>query len=303
METIQLFFSRLNWTMISMVCQIILLSFILYWILHKTAGKQSQVLFKGVLIIAILFTLAYLAKLEIIVSILQPLLPLALIALIVIFQPEIRRGLNYLGQMQLFNLNLLADQQNSNQLSIDVAQITLAIKELAASKFGALLVIESPEANHDYLSPGTPVNGDISSQLILSIFFPKSPLHDGATIIQQGKIKAAGVILPITDNNKLSHIYGTRHRAAVGLSEIFDCLCVVVSEETGSISVAYHGTLSQFDKAEQLTDYLNQFYVKQQVIELSKTISDSTLQYTSNHANANADNSLRDVEQTQAADA
>ncbi len=127
------------------------------------------------------------------------------------------------------------------------------------------LVIEPPEAEHEYVIPGTEINGDISSNLLLSIFFPKSPLHDGAVIIQKDKVKAAGVILPITDNRKLSHVYGTRHRAALGLSEVFDCLCIAVSEESGSVSIAYHGSLIPFQEAEELADYLSQFYSQLQI--------------------------------------
>ncbi len=192
-------------------------------------------------------------------------LPFILIALVIIFQPEIRRGLKYLGRLKLFFIGLVPGDLNPVELAKDITQIVIAIKELARDKYGALIVIEPPETEHDYLSPGTEINGDISSNLILTIFTPRSHLHDGAIIVQKDKIKAAGVILPITDNRKLSHIYGTRHRAALGLTEILDCLCIVVSEETGSVSVAYQGKLLPCKKAEEVTDYLTQFYSQLQI--------------------------------------
>ena len=123
-----------------------------------------------------------------------------------------------------------------------------------------MIVIEPPEGERDYLSPGTPVNADISATLLLTLFFPKSPLHDGAVVIRKAKIVAAGVILPMTDNPKLSYKYGTRHRAAIGLSETYDGLCIVVSEETGAISAASRGMLARYSNAEDLSDPIAYLY-------------------------------------------
>ncbi len=195
----------------------------------------------------------------------QLFLLLFFIIAVVIFQPEIRRWLKQLGRVKVFSIPIL-DREDPDELAKILTQIILAVKELAKSKSGALIVMEPPETEHDYVSPGTQINADISCDLILSIFVPKSPLHDGAIIIQKNKIKAAGVILPITDNRKLSSIYGTRHRAALSLSEAFDCLCIVVSEETGSMSLAYHSKLIPLSKAEELTEYLSQFYSQLQIV-------------------------------------
>jgi diadenylate cyclase len=142
----------------------------------------------------------------------------------------------------------------------DIKQIIQAVKELSRTKTGALIVIEPPEGERDYLSPGTPVNADISATLLLTLFFPKSPLHDGAVVIRKAKIVAAGVILPMTDNPKLSYKYGTRHRAAIGLSETYDGLCIVVSEETGAISAASRGMLARYSNAEDLSDPIAYLY-------------------------------------------
>jgi len=177
-----------------------------------------------------------------------------------VFQPEIRRGLGYLGRVQTFKFDLSLTNSDAARTSRDIKQIIQAVKELSRTKTGALLVIEPPEGERDYLSPGTPVNADISSTLLLSIFFPKSPLHDGAVVIRKQKIVAAGVILPMTDNAKLSYKYGTRHRAAVGLSETYDGLCIVVSEETGAISAASRGMLARYSNAEDLSDPITYLY-------------------------------------------
>jgi diadenylate cyclase len=142
----------------------------------------------------------------------------------------------------------------------DIDQIIAAVRELSRNHIGALLVVEPPEGERDYVSPGTPINADISSALILTIFFPNSPLHDGALVIREDKIVAAGVILPMTDDAKLSYKYGTRHRAAIGLSEIYDGLCIVVSEETGAISAANRGMLVRYNDANELADPLAYLY-------------------------------------------
>ncbi len=160
-------------------------------------------------------------------SMLQHIIPAAALALVIVFQPEIRRGLGYLGRVQTFKFDLSLSNTESASVKRGIDQIIAAVRELSRTKTGALIVIEPPEGERDYLSPGTPVNADLSSTLLLTIFFPKSPLHDGAVVIRKDKIVAAGVILPMTDNPKLSYKYGTRHRAAIGLSETYDGLCIV----------------------------------------------------------------------------
>jgi diadenylate cyclase len=216
------------------------------------------------------------------------LLPFILVSLIIIFQPEIRRWLKRVARLKLFITGLIPGDLDPEDLAKDITQIVFAVKELAISKYGALIVIEPPETGHDYLSPGTEINGDISSNLILSIFTPKSPLHDGATIIQKDKIKGAGVILPITDNRQLSPIFGTRHRAALGLTEVFDCMCIVVSEETGSVSVAFHGKLLPCNKTDELTDYLTHFYSQ---LQITSSITESEM--TSRDINSLPDKSQK----------
>ena len=207
-----------------------------------------------------LCVLSYYAGFTVINSILQQVIPVAVIALFIIFQPEVRRGLGYIGRMKPFSIDFSLPNSGEQKTKHGIEQIISAVNDLSKNRVGALLVVEPPEGERDYLSPGTPINADISSALILSIFFPNSPLHDGALVIREDKIVAAGVILPMTNESKLSFRYGTRHRAAIGLSEIYDGLCIVVSEETGSISAANRGMLVRYNEAAELADPLSYLY-------------------------------------------
>ncbi len=179
----------------------------------------------------------------------------------IVFQPEIRRGLGYLGRAKRLSIDLSLSDSQKFKSTVVIEEIIGAVRELSRAKIGALIVVEPPDSERDYLSPGTTVNADVSTNLIVNIFFPNTPLHDGAVVIRKDKIVAAGVILhTITENPQLSHRYGTRHRAAIGLSEVYDGLCVVVSEETGSISAASRGMLVRYNTADELYDPLSYLY-------------------------------------------
>lgn len=230
------------------------------WIWVRIRGTQAERLLKGVLVLTLICILSALAGFTLITSILQHLIPVAVLALLVIFQPEIRRGLGYLGRSTTYKIDLSLSNSENDRSGYAVQQIITGVRELARTKTGALLVVEPLEGERDYLSPGIPVNADLSSIMLLTIFFPNSPMHDGAVIIRRDKIVAAGVILRMTDNPNLSYKYGTRHRAAIGLSEIYDGLCIVVSEETGAISAASHGMLVRYNNADELADPLSYIY-------------------------------------------
>lgn len=240
--------------------QVALLLYCAIWVWRRIVGTQAERLVKGVTVLIFICGASYLAGFSLVTSILQPLIPIAVMAAVIIFQPEIRRGLGYLGRMNTFRVDFSLPDRDLDNTKRDIAHIITAVKELSKGKVGALIVVEPPEGERDYLSPGTPVNADVSSNLLLTIFFPKSPLHDGAVVIRQNKIVAAGVILPMTEDPKLSYKYGTRHRAALGLSEIYDGLCIVVSEETGAISAANRGMLVRYNAADELADPLSYVY-------------------------------------------
>ena len=255
------YFSHLRWlSEPKTVVQLLLIAYAGAWVWRRIKGTQAERLVKGLAVVAVIFIVSALLGLTLITSILKSLIPVAVLALVITFQPEMRRGLGYLGRMERFRFDLSLRNVEVDKFKRDIEQIIGAVEELSQNKTGALIVVEPLEGERDYLSPGTTVNGDISSNLLQTIFFPNCPLHDGAVVIRRHKIVAAGVILPMTGNTKLSTKYGTRHRAALGLSEIYDGLCIVVSEETGSISAASRGLLVRYAKAAELAEPLSYIY-------------------------------------------
>lgn len=178
------------------------------------------------------------------------ILALIALSLIVIFQPELRRFLGYLGQPGFFSKTFLglSHHNNNKNENIDVVkELVEAVKYLTKTKTGALIVLQNDISPSTYSDVGTKLNADVSAELILTVFHPNTPLHDGAMVIKDNKILASGVLLPLTENPQLSWKYGTRHRAAIGLTEINNSACIVVSEETGDVSICMDGTLKKYD--------------------------------------------------------
>lgn len=169
------------------------------------------------------------------------------LSLIVIFQPELRRFLGYLGQVDFFKRLFGNDKKHNESKSIDVIkEVTEAVKYLSKTHTGALIVFQSDLSN-TFKDVGTILNADVSTELLLTIFHVNTPLHDGAVVISGSKIISAGVLLPLTEDPKLSWKYGTRHRAAIGMTENTEAACLVVSEETGDVSITMDGTLKKYD--------------------------------------------------------
>lgn len=169
------------------------------------------------------------------------------LSLIVIFQPELRKLLGYLGQIGFINKLFLNDKKNNSDKSIDVIkEVVEAVKYLSKTHTGALMVFQN-DLSYTYQDVGTILNANLSTELLLTIFHVNTPLHDGAVVISGDKIISAGVLLPLTDDPKLSWKYGTRHRAAIGMTEASNAACLVVSEETGDVSITLDGTLKKYD--------------------------------------------------------
>jgi|GEM_PF-32975 TIGR00159 family protein len=248
--------------LLRLAVQVVIISYALAWGWQRIAGSQAERLVKGVLVLAAIWAIASALKFQLITSLLHTFVPVALIGLVIIFQPELRRGLGHLGRMRTFRFDWSLADADYERTVRDIDHIINAIRELSRSKTGALIVIEPLEGERDYVSPGTTVNADISSTLLLTIFFGNSPLHDGAVIIRETKIVAAGVILPMTEDPQLSYRYGTRHRAAIGLSEMYDGLCIVVSEETGAISASSRGMLARYKNADDLKEPILYLYTQ-----------------------------------------
>ena len=204
---------------------------------------------------------------------LRSIVSLIALSLIVIFQPELRRFLGYLGQIDFFKRLFESEKVKENNKSIDVVkEIIEAVKYLSKSHTGALIVFQNDLSN-TYHDVGTILNADVSTELLLTIFHVNTPLHDGAVVISGTKIISAGVLLPLTDDPKLSWKYGTRHRAAIGMTETSNAACLVVSEETGDVSITLDGSLKKYDDIPTLkTDLENILGLKQLEQQEKKSI-------------------------------
>lgn len=245
-------FSHFNWRNALEILVIVFVVMLFYrkYIRHT----QSEKLVRGLmfLFIAWIFSeILYLLNLPILGMFLKALVALISLSLIVIFQPELRRFLGYLGQpgflsKTFFGIN--SQSQNGKDESVDVIkELIEAVKYFTKTRTGALIVLQTGINAGTYSEVGTKLDADVSAELLITIFHPNTPLHDGATIIKDKKVLSAGVLLPLTENPKLSWKYGTRHRAALGLTEISDSACLVVSEETGDVSICMDGTLKKYD--------------------------------------------------------
>lgn len=233
--------------------QILIVVLIISYIYMKfIKNTQAEKLVRGILffIIAAWIFSAILIALEfqILGQIAQYLLTGILLSMVIVFQPELRKLLVHLGQTKFVAKNFFSLKKDNNEQRTNVIkEITEAVKYCSRVKRGALIVVQKEQDKSFYNEVGTTINADISTELILTIFFPNTPLHDGAMVIHKDKILAAGVLLPLTEDPKLSWRYGTRHRAAIGASEISDSACIVVSEETGDISIAIDGILRKYE--------------------------------------------------------
>lgn len=219
----------------------------LYMLIRETRAEQ---LIKGILVLLIATQVSEWLQLHVINWILRNTIQVGVIALLIVFQPELRRALEYIGRTKFLTKSIVDIEDEEIKMTAD--EVTEAVASLSRQKIGALIVIEREIGLNEVLETGTKINGKISRGLLINIFIPNTPLHDGAAIIRKTEIMAAGCLLPLTENTNLSKELGTRHRAAIGISERSDALVVVVSEETGAISVAENGKLSRFLDVEAL---------------------------------------------------
>lgn len=227
---------------ITKILDVLLVWAAFYYILkHLRKNVKMVLLFKGILIIIILKVISDWFHLITIGYILDYIITWGPLALIVIFQPEIRNVLEYLGRSQLLGRHKVLTVDEREKV---VYEITNAMDYLKKARIGALIVIERDNSLNDYIDRSKKIYADISSDLLISIFFPNNPLHDGGVIIQGDKITSAGAVFPTSENMKISKRLGTRHRAALGISETGDCIALIVSEETGRLSIAMNGELN-----------------------------------------------------------
>src|SRR5574344_1602991 len=240
----------------------ILIIIAMVWMFYKRFIQHTpaEKLVRGLMFLVFMWIFSeilIIINLNILGMFIKSLVTIITLSLIVIFQPELRRFLGYLGQPGYIGKTIfgMVERQSSHDNKIDVVkEIVEAVKYLTKTKTGALIVFQNEFSPSAYSDVGTKINADVSTELILTIFHINTPLHDGAVVIKNNKILSAGVLLPLTEDPKLSWKYGTRHRAAIGLSEVSDCACLVVSEETGDVSLCLDGTLKKY---EDLTTFKN----------------------------------------------
>ena len=227
---------------------ILIVAYLIYNVIMLIRKTNSYRLAQGVLLILIALWLSGVLKLTMFNRILQKTVELGLIALVIIFQPELRRLLERMGSKALprFGAKPLETLGMDNVISQTIAACT----QLSATKTGALIVFERSVTLDEQMRSGTIINSDVTAELLKNIFYPKAPLHDGAVVIRDGRIAVAGCVLPLTSNTNLSPDLGTRHRAGIGMSEHSDAVVVIVSEETGGISIAVDGMLKRRLSAE-----------------------------------------------------
>ncbi|MDR0931001.1 MAG: diadenylate cyclase CdaA [Clostridiales bacterium] len=227
------------------VCDIIIVALAIYTFLKLIRYTRAELLLKGILVLLIIQQLSQFLGLHTVNYILQAATQVGLIALLVVFQPELRRALEQMGRSKFVRMFLPKDTQAIDKSEIIVGELCEATVGLANKKIGSIIIIERTEKIDDIVRTGIVIQSDISSELLMNIFVPNTPLHDGATIIRGGRIYAASCFLPLTQNPNLSLELGTRHRAAIGISEVSDCMVIVTSEETGKISIASGGNLTR----------------------------------------------------------
>ena len=230
-------------SLISTILDLVIVIFIVYKAFKILKETRAWQLLKGIAFLIIITLLSGMLKLNILNYILSSIMSYGVIMLIIVFQPELRRGLEQLGTTNRFSRFFGIDEDINAKMKEAIYKISIAAVELSKVKKGALIVIEREIKIQDIISTGIIMNSEISPQLLVNIFEPKTPLHDGAVVISDNKISAASCMLPLSDDKDIARELGTRHRAAIGISKESDAIVVVVSEETGKISIAKDGTL------------------------------------------------------------
>ena len=263
---VKLYIPRITWTDI---IEIVIIAFVIYNVMVWIKNTKAWVLLKGIIIVVIFALIAYILNLKTILWIAGKTISVGIIALVIIFQPELRRALEQLGRKKiLFGLFRFNDgREKSERFSSKTAEeIVRACFDMGAAYTGALIVIEQDMVLEEYEKTGITVDGLVTSQLLINIFEHNTPLHDGAVIIRGDRVVAATCYLPLSDNNNLNKALGTRHRAGVGISEVTDSMTIIVSEETGKVSVAVGGELIHDIDADSLRNKLE--YLRRRTIDV-----------------------------------
>ena len=239
------------------VLDIAIITFLVYKLLGFIRETRAEQLAKGLLLLVVATIVSKWLHLYTLHWLLSSLISAGLIAIVVIFQPELRRALEYLGRSRITNVFGEVDNEEAKRI---VGQLVEAVSAMSASRTGALIVIEREISLNDIVETGTIIDAQINAQMIGTIFYEGTPLHDGAVIMREDKLYAAGCVLPLTQDKELSKELGTRHRAGIGITENSDALVIIVSEETGVISMAENGKLTRFLDAKTVEKNLLAMY-------------------------------------------
>ena len=263
---VKLYIPHITWTDI---IEIIIIAFVLYNVMVWIKKTKAWVLLRGIIVVALFAIFAYILNLKTILWIAGKTISVGIIALVIIFQPELRRALEQLGRKKiLFGLFRFSDGRDKGERfsSKTAEEIVRACYDMGAAYTGALIVIEQDMILEEYEKTGIAVDGIVTSQLLINIFEHNTPLHDGAVIIRGDRVVAATCYLPLADNGNLNKSLGTRHRAGVGISEVTDSMTIIVSEETGKVSVAVGGELIHDIDADSLRNKLE--YLRRRTIDV-----------------------------------
>ncbi|MCS7464728.1 diadenylate cyclase CdaA [Paenibacillus doosanensis] len=235
------------------IVDILIVSYVIYNLILLVRGTRAIQLLKGIFVVVLTWALSIWFKLNTLQWMMNQMFTFGVLAVIIIFQPELRRALEQLGRGTLFSRGVTEDDQELNRR---IGEVLKAVNYLARRKIGALIVFERETGLKDYIESGISIEAHISSELLINIFIPNTPLHDGAVLLSGNRLMAAGCYLPLSENPFISKELGTRHRAAIGMSEVSDAICVIVSEETGQVSLAMNGHVLRDIKEETLLSKL-----------------------------------------------
>lgn len=229
-----------NWQNAMNLIDILAVWFFIYKLIMVLRGTKAVQLFNGIIVIIAIKIISYYLNLHMVSYITDQVINWGVVVLVIIFQPEIRRALERLGRNQLFGLNSRKASEKTSHL---IDSLDKAIQYMSKRRIGALITIQMNTGLEDYIETGIPLDADVSGELLINIFIPNTPLHDGAVIIRDNKIAVAAAYLPLSESNMIPKSLGTRHRAAVGISEVTDALTLVVSEETGMVTITKNSQL------------------------------------------------------------
>ncbi len=248
------------------IIDVAILAVLIYNVIKLVMHTRSNSLMKGIVLVLVMAWVCSVLRLNAVSWLLNQIISMGLLVLVILFQPELRRGLDQLGRSKLMRrvFGLSAGKENAGKVDEPVAEIVRAMADMARKKIGALIVIERNTGLGDIIESGTRLDAEISAPLIENVFEPNTPLHDGAMIIRRRRINAAACILPLSENTAISRDLGTRHRAAIGITESTDAVALIVSEETGIMSMAREGRLTRHMDTRSLTILLTELFTPDQ---------------------------------------